>query len=103
VFSGGCKCGLTPNGGSPRSVGACATVLLIRCLVPSALHMGHCSLLGVNVAVPGDSCKVGLQRGLGLCPIQLHLLSYPLHHYPAHVGIQLYVGIVLSFPVYGLL
>jgi hypothetical protein len=68
------------------SVGACAAVLLIRRFVSSALHTGHCSLLGVNVAVPSGSRKVGLRRGLGLCPVQLHLPSYPLHHYLAHVG-----------------
>jgi hypothetical protein len=81
-------------------MGACAVVLLIRRSVSFALHTGHCSLLGVNVAVPGGSHKVGLRQGSRLCPVQLHLPSYPLHHYPARVDIHPVWGIVLSFTVY---
>jgi hypothetical protein len=81
-------------------MGACAVVLLVRRSVPCALHMGYYGLLSINVVVPGGSRKVGLRRGSGLCPVQLHLSSYPLRHYPAPVGIHPVRGIVLSFLVY---
>jgi hypothetical protein len=67
---------------------ACAALLPIHHFVPSALHTGHCSLLSVKATVPGGACKVGLRRGSGLRPVQLHLLSYSLCHYPVCIGIH---------------
>jgi hypothetical protein len=73
------------------SMGACAVVLPIWCFVMSALHTGHCSLFGVNVAVPGGSRKVGLRRGSRLCLEQFDLPSYPLRYLPACVGLHMVI------------
>jgi hypothetical protein len=80
---------------------ACAALLPIWRPVPSILHTGHCSLLGVKVAVPTRSRKVGLRRGSLLRSVELYLSSYSLRHYLVRVGIHPVWGIVSSFPVYG--